>query len=575
MTYWIGGKYPHLFSAAGNFCGSTEFVVGSKDFPSEYRHIDMYKNYAGMNVRLNYGDKDFVRAYHQDVNRIWLQVMDNYESKIYDAEHSTCGLGEMFGFFLKTFENSPPRPLKWDHIDVYPEFLVWGYQVSSDRNVPGFTILENVDQKGFRCSVREFLPNGELIPSVNLSIATPAIYERNTLYVINDVDTRTFKTSQKTIRSDILGRINISINGSRHEIGINKNEDKPKPDICIAAVEIENMKWATHNKDVAISIKLLNKGLSPGKNIIAKLSATKNSATVKQSESEFGNLAVNGMQVCQIPFTFRVQNDSIEIEKFKLTIRDGNKNEWVEFFEIPLEKDLPEIKNFEIADGKIVTVAKAGTDTETILLGTGNGDGIANPGESIIILVKDQDKYWRTNLFFSDKYVNPFGVNIRMGDDWSPFDHCGVSAKYPVPLLSSDCPENHSIEFFGEYRLPEYPLHIIKQGIIKIQVNGKDKMAPKIKWIKLPGDNILQAKIYDGSKIKYAKAKLISKDDPTKSFEVELKDDGIEGDHAEADNVFSKKIPEQKFGFYRVVIEAIDSFGNKLIEEASEKFLLH
>ena len=51
MTFWIGGKYPDLFSAAGNFCGSAEFVVGPKDFPVEYKHIDMYKNYGGMNVR--------------------------------------------------------------------------------------------------------------------------------------------------------------------------------------------------------------------------------------------------------------------------------------------------------------------------------------------------------------------------------------------------------------------------------------------------------------------------------------------------------------------------------------------
>jgi hypothetical protein len=54
-----------------------------------------------------------------------------------------------------------------------------------------------------------------------------------------------------------------------------------------------------------------------------------------------------------------------------------------------------------------------------------------------------------------------------------------------------------------------------------------------------------------------------------------LNDSGIDGDKAESDNVFSKKIPEQKFGFYRVVIEAIDSFGNILNEEAADNYLLH
>ena len=573
MTFWIGGKYPHLFSAAGNFCGSPEFVVGPKDFPVEYRHIDMYKNYGGMKLRLNYGDKDFIRGYHQDMNRIWPHIMDNYEYEIYDAEHSTCGLSEMFRFLLRTFENPPAKPLTWDHIDAYPQFSVWDYTVISDRIVPGFTIIENVDKRGFRCSVKEFLPDGELFPFVNLSITTPAVYEKNQLYIINDVDNKTLKTSQKTIRSDNSGRLKISINGSTHQIGINKKVDKPN--ISIASVEIGNMNWATHKKDVTLSIKLLNKGLSTAKNITARLSATKNSANVTQGVSGFGSIGVNEINAGQIPFTFRVEADSIEVEKFKLTIQDQNKNEWFEFFEIPIKKDLPEIKDFEIADGKIFTVAKGGTDIETISLGTGNGDGIPNPGESIVILVKDQNKYWRSDLTCEDKYINPFGTNVRRSDYWGSFDYVGGSAKYDIPLLSSNCPENHQIEFFAEYWLPEYPLHIIKQGVIKIKVKGKDSTPPKISWVQIPGDNIIQAKIYDGSKIQYVKAKLISKDDVKRSFEVELKDDGLTGDRAESDNVFSKKIPEQKFGFYRVVIESVDSFGNKLIEEVSEEFLLH
>ena len=546
MTFWIGGKYPHLFSAAGNFCGSPEFEVGPKEFPVEYRHLDMYKNYGGMKLRLNYGDKDFIRGYHQDMNRIWPQVMDNYESKIYDAEHSTCGLSDMFSFLLNTFEHPLAKPQQWDHIDVYPKFSVWDYTISSDRIVPGFTILENVDKRGLRCSVREFLPDGELLSFVNLSIITSALYEKNQLYFINDVDTRTLKTSTKTILSDNSGRLTISVNGNSHEIGINKKADKPN--ISIAAVKIENMNWATQKKDVRLTIQLLNKGLSIAKNIKAILSATKKTATIIQPVAGFGSIGTTEIIACQVSFGFRVESDSMEMEKFKLTIRDDNKNEWVEFVDIPIKKDVPEITNFEIADGKTFTVANAGTDSATILLGTGNGDGIANPGESIVLLVKDQGKYWRTFLSSPDPYINPFGINIRMSDYWGSFDYVGGSAKYSVPLLSSTCPENHEIEFFADYWLPEYPRHIIKQGVIKIKVNGKDSTAPKIGWVRIPGDNTIQVKVYDGSKIQSAKAKFILRDDPTKSFEIELKDDGLRGDRAESDNVFSKKITDQKIG---------------------------
>ncbi|MDH4093077.1 MAG: hypothetical protein OEV24_21640, partial [Cyclobacteriaceae bacterium] len=225
--------------------------------------------------------------------------------------------------------------------------------------------------------------------------------------------------------------------------------------------------------------------------------------------------------------------------------------------------------------GKIFTVAKGGNDSETISLGSGNGDGIANPGESIVLLVKDQNKYWRTDSFSPDPYINPFGINIRMSDYWGNYDHVGGSAKYDIPLISSDCPENHVIDFFAEYWLPDSPLHIIKQGVIKITVQGKDTTPPQIRWVQAPGDNTIQVKAYDGSKIQSVKAKLLPAEDPSKSFEIELNDDGTSGDRTDSDNVFGNKIPDQKFGIYRIDIIATDSFGHTIIRESDETFVFH
>ncbi len=574
MTFWIGGKYPQLFSAAGNFCGSTEFFVGPQSFPVEYHHKDMYKNYGGMNIRLNYGDKDFILNYHEEVNKVWTQVMDHYEFKIYDAAHSTCGLGEMFNFCMKTFENPPGKPEKWDHIDVYPEFSVWDYNIYSDRNVPGFTVLENVDKRGFKCAVREFLPDGELLPFVNLTVTTPPIYEKNQSYIINDIDAKSLESMQKTILSDDSGRLKISINGSLHEIGINKKDDKPN--ICVASFEIENMAWAITGKDVRLSIKLLNKGLATAKNISARIAATRNTTIIPESEASFGNIDVNELKTCQIPYVFHVQADHVEMVQFRITIQDEKKNQWIELFEVPVKRDLLEM-DCVIADGKVFTVAKAGDDTETIFLGEGNGDGVANPGESIMILVKDNDTYRRTSLYFSDKYLNPFGINHRISDDWFSYDYVGASCKFSKPLIASDCPENHIIELSTEHWLPDKLFHVVKQGKVKINVKGKDSTPPKLRWVQIPGNNIVQAKLYDGSKILSVKAKLILwvKDKPTEYLEFKLNDNGLNGDLVKADNVFSAKIPEQKLGFYRVVIEAEDSFGNTLIEEARDKYLLH
>ncbi|MHC4048258.1 hypothetical protein, partial [Bradyrhizobium sp. 23AC] len=79
--------------------------------------------------------------------------------------------------------------------------------------------------------------------------------------------------------------------------------------------------------------------------------------------------------------------------------------------------------------------------------------------------------------------------------------------------------------------------HIIKQGIIKLNVKGKHQTAPKLKWVKVSGDNIIQARLYDGSKIQQVKATFISKNDLAVSFDAELKDDRTSGDKIEDDNV--------------------------------------
>jgi S-formylglutathione hydrolase FrmB len=574
MSFWIGGKYPHLISAIGNFCGSPEFVVGPKDFPAEYRHIDMYNNYAGINVRLNFGDEDFIRFYHRDMNRIWTQVMDNYQYKVYKASHSTCGLAEMYEFIMKTFENPPEKPLKWDHIDVYPEFSVWDYNVSSDRDVTGFTILENVDFSGFRCSVRGHLPDGELLPFVALSVTTPPVYEKNILYTINDIDQRTGEELTYTLKSDNVGSLRISFDGSMHEIGINKTGDKAN--ICLASFTREPGNISRSGQDVLLRINLLNKGIIKGEEIKAVLSATRSTASVIKEESDFGTIEKNSTAESKSAFIFHVSSDTTEIERFKVKITDKHNNEWVQFLEIPMNKNnLPDIKEFEIADGKIVTVAREGINTETAMLGKGNGDGAANPGESIVILSKDKGKLWRTNLICSNKYVNPFGVNTRISDNWAAYDHVGGSAKYSVPLISSECPVNQTIDFIAEYWLPDSPNHIIKQGKVTIKVTGRDNTPPEMKWLKITGDNVLQARLIDGAPIKNVKAKLIIKDKPERKLDIVLLDDGTNGDRAKSDNVFSFKISEQKFGIYTVEITASDSFGNTMKTTAPGTFVIH
>ncbi|MBK8882936.1 MAG: hypothetical protein IPN67_11280 [Bacteroidales bacterium] len=584
MSYWVAGKYPDMVSAAGNFCGSSEFMAGPMTIPVEYRILDMYSNYSGVNLRFNYGERDNLRFFHFDMNRIWKEVVDNYEFKAYKAAHSTCGLGDMFDFCIHTFENPPAKPSKWDHIDLYPEFSVWNYHVSSDRFRPGFTILENVDKRGFRSSVREFLPDGETMSYVSLTVTTPPLYEKNTDYLIIDSEPFYGKVTQKTIRSDNNGRLKISLNGGLHNIGINSLQDDSN--LTIASVRVNGMNWAKSRKEVVLSVSLLNKGQRTAHNVKANLSSLKKYVEVRKGESDFGNIDVKSTAASVRPFSFYIKSDSIEIARFKLTISDGKNGEWSEFFEIPVKADLPEFRDFVIADGKTFSVAKAGILTESLFLGSGNGDGVANPGESIVILVKDNNIYRRTNLYTSDEFVNKDGINVRITDFWNQFGGIGSSPKYSLPLISDWCPDKHPIEFFAEYWIAENKFHIIKKGKVKITVTGKDKTPPVIDWAAISGSNRLQVKAYDGGNIVSVRAKLIpvnnvkgldnvTMTDPDKVIEFELNDEGRDGDVTSDDKVFSKKISPPATFFYHVEVEAIDQYGYKTIFKGFDTFLVY
>jgi len=572
MTFFLAAKYPHLVSSAGSFCGAPEFTIGPIDFPVEYRHMDMYKNLQGINVRLHYGDKDFIRSYHNDMNKMWSQVMDNYQWKIYDAEHSTCGLGEMFDSIMNTFQHPLPTPAKWDHIEVYPDFTVWDYKVSSDRTVPGFTILENIDKRGFRSAVREFVPDGQLIQNVNLLITTAPLYEKNQYYTINDLDLSDMKTTQLIQQSDNEGRLLIRLNGGQHEIGINKKTDKAE--LAIADFRLQDAGWAMHGKEVKIAFRILNKGMSGSKNVKVTILPFRKNVKVVKGDVTFGNIGVNEIKDGNA-VSFISEVDSIEMIKFRVDIKDDNNNQWTQYIDVPVKKQVPEIKDFEIADGRTLSVAGSGIDVETILLGKGNGDGIANPGESIVVLLKDSGKLWRTDLTFSDKFLNPGGLVTRKSDWWTNMDHVGASAKYDEVLIAGDYPQNQEAEFFAEYWVPQYPMHIVKQGVVKVEVSGKDQTPPSIENVQFRGDNTIEAKITDGGSIKSVSAKMIKQYEFEKVINVQLNDDGKDGDRTANDHIYSMHIPDQKFAVYRIIVEAVDGSGNKTGKEGNGLFVGH
>jgi pimeloyl-ACP methyl ester carboxylesterase len=467
MTFWISAKYPDLFTAAGSFCGSPEFFAGPKDFPAEYRHVDMFSNFGGVKLRLHFGDKDFIRQYHEETNSVWTQLMNNYQWKMFPAEHSTCGMGEMFDSLMSSFVHPLPVPSNWNHADVYPNFKVWGYTLTSNRNVPGFTVLENVGRNGFRCTVREYMPDGKILSNVKVWVLTDSIYKKNTAYQITDIDHATGMASHYRLMSDAGGRLQMAFSGSCHDIGI--SEHGKEPDIILDTVTIVNAPWAVAGKDISLRLRLLNKGGLRADNVKVSIAPMRGATTIINGAALVGSILPEKSGQNETLLVIRTA-DTVKACRLNVNITSG-KYSWKTDFVVNLKPAADSNVEYMIADGKTFTVVAHGNDSATLKLGEGNGDGVANAGETIEILAKDGGKLYRTALTTSAGCFNPNGVHPRQSDYWGNFDNVGASAKINPLVVAKDCTGTSPQPVLFEYWKPtENKRHVTKYGIANITV---------------------------------------------------------------------------------------------------------
>jgi hypothetical protein len=251
-----------------------------------------------------------------------------------------------------------------------------------------------------------------------------------------------------------------------------------------------------------------------------------------------------------------VRDPAREIVRFRVRLGDSSGAAWEVPLDVPLFPDAPALSDFRVLDGATVPLWHNAVKRADQSLGAGNADGIANPGETIAIAAPDEGAFRAVELFSSDRYVN---LDQRLSDLWATYDHVGNSAKVSLALISSRCPEGHEITFFARYWHPDKPEHVLKQGVVRVRVTGRDRTPPQVGWVQTSGWNRLEVRLRDGGRVRSAIATLTNGDTTLK---VPLNDDGQDADLAAADGVFSGLLPNPRPGAYKLTISAEDEFGN-------------
>ncbi|WP_221391004.1 esterase family protein [Dyadobacter sp. NIV53] len=451
MSMLVASKYPHLLSSASFFCPSASFTVGPKALQIYTPFKEMGRNFVGLPIRMHLGSKDFLRQHDQEIDRAYQTLELNYESWFYGIGyfrgfHNAVNIKGQFDFHMKYFRMPLARPEKWHHIDLYPSFSVWNYDVNTNRNIPGFTILNDVRREGFSLQTKKWLPDGPAIQDLSVKIETDSIYTPNTSFQLIRLDVPTRKIYRSDVRSDKKGRIQWQGTGQQSDIGLYRAGD---PGHISMATYTLDRKMPGVGDIVSLSPLLFNKGGAAVDSIGIELIAQDEEVEVMDPATTIGQVA-QGALYEKTAFRIRSRNASLDRAKLKLVLSyQGKKDQFL--LEVPFYSPEATLKHFTVADGRPVKLEVE----EKTLVGEGNGDGIANPGEWISIFTQsDLDSLhdFGLQLYTEDPYVAM--DNRRMlffaRNDWS-----GAQRLTSQMQIKPDCPDGHEIKFYGVYEYPK------------------------------------------------------------------------------------------------------------------------
>ncbi len=396
VAYVLGQTFPHLIGLVINSKGSPEFFMGMPGNHTLIQHRHLFGNLHGVLVRFQHstiGEELF--HLNEEVHYAASQEAGlQYYFQTYDSKHSLTfpQFKDAVDWAAANFRNIPSPPSRWHHASTSASFQVWGYDIRSNLNEPGFIELRGVTKAGFRVQTRKWLPDGIVITGVTINILTAPVYEPNVSYNISDFNVSTGQTTTTTATADSKGRLQVKSDHNAHVFGITRAKEKAALTITQFA-GINNTGFVHHKRNSAIKIRVWNRGSLKADGVKVKISTAVKDVHIENPEINIGTITAG--QHNWLPDSIRVlintaaPSDGVSpYIRFNLMFTDNKGNSWSDEIDLLPFYDIEEFDAIGVDDG----------DSE--IFGSGNGNNIAEPGELIMIYQESH----RTKLYYNDPY---------------------------------------------------------------------------------------------------------------------------------------------------------------------------
>ncbi len=396
FAIWQASKCPDLVGSASGAGATTEAPVGPRGFDVESAIDEVYATLDPLRIR------QFA---------------------------ALASIPETLDFHMDAFAHPLPKPASFSHIDPYPNFGVWDWEVVSDRRWPGFTVIENVSRTGFRSAVREWIPGGAALSAVKLTVTSPRLYAPSTVYPVRYIRVRDGYVRLVSQKSDAQGRLAFDPDGEEWEVGVGA-----APVIALSGFEVVDAAWATAGRPVKVRLKFWNKGGARSATSLLKLESSSPGVKFVGGPARLPALAAGESATVNLTCTF----ERPAVSGARISASDAALKFAVD---VPVFPDAEAAADYRIVDGGTVAPYQRP-------LGEGNGDGHAAPGESFAVLLPDSGPLRAAELFTNDACV----------DNTARITDLGV--RISVPTIRATCEPGHRIQVLARIGLRYFALEI-------------------------------------------------------------------------------------------------------------------
>lgn len=259
MAIWVASANPGQFSSASEFCHSPNFYdVGDPSFQTTIDVRELWRNLRGVPFRHSTNEGDYLKYYTEELYRTWLGA--DFENAFYMTDfckHHAARVDLQFAFHMDHFRQ-PKKPLRcFSFINLYQEFEIRGYKISSSKNGNGWIYLHDVAKNGLGLYTRKQLPWGTGLSGFRISVTTPPLYFPNGIYTISRYSYKDNTFSRQKIKAGAGGKLVIrSAGGMGEEIGILGHGLQP-PVFVLTDTVNENI-YIDENRATTLSFDVVN-----------------------------------------------------------------------------------------------------------------------------------------------------------------------------------------------------------------------------------------------------------------------------------------------------------------------------